>query len=123
MKVVLSIKPQFAQQIFAGTKRFEFRRLVFKNKAVSKIVVYASAPISKVIGEFEIDHILENELDELWYTTKDFSGISKSYFDQYFQGKEKGFAIAVKNPRLYEEPLNIKEKYGIVAPQSFAYLR
>lgn len=123
MKVVLSIKPQFAQQIFEGTKRFEFRRLVFKNKEVSKIVVYASAPISKVIGEFEVGNIIQKELEELWEETKDFSGITKDYFDQYFTGKEEGFAIAVKNPNLYKKPQNLKEKFGMVPPQSFAYMR
>jgi predicted transcriptional regulator len=123
MKVLLSIKPEFASKIFEGTKRFEFRRLVFKNKEVSKIVVYASAPISKVIGEFDIEHIIQKELEELWEETKDFSGITKTYFDQYFTGKEKGFAISVKNPKLYKKPQNLKEKFGMVPPQSFAYLR
>lgn len=122
MKVVLSIKPEFASKIFEGTKRFEYRRLIFKNKAVSTVVVYASSPISKVIGEFEINHIIENELEELWNVTKDFSGISKTYFDQYFKGKEKGFGIAIKNPCLYKKPQSIQEDYGMVAPQSFAYL-
>lgn len=122
MKVLLSIKPEFAEKIFEGSKRFEFRRIVFKNRDVSKIVVYASAPISKVIGEFEIDDIIQKELSELWEETKDFSGISKDYFDQYFFGKNQGFAISVKNPSRYENPLNIKEKFGISPPQSFAYL-
>jgi predicted transcriptional regulator len=30
MKVLLSIKPQFAEMIFSGTKKYEFRRSVFK---------------------------------------------------------------------------------------------
>ena len=54
MKVILSIKPEFANKIFNGTKKFEFRRTLFKNKEIKMIIVYASAPISKVIGEFEI---------------------------------------------------------------------
>ena len=29
MKVVLSIKPQFANKIFDGTKKFEFRKAIF----------------------------------------------------------------------------------------------
>ncbi len=87
MKVLLSIKPEFAEKIFNGSKRFEFRRMIFKNRDVSKVVVYASAPISKVIGEFEVDHIIQKGLDELWNETKDFSGISKDYFDKYFTGK------------------------------------
>lgn len=32
MKVLLSIKPEFANKIFEGTKRFEFRKSIFKKK-------------------------------------------------------------------------------------------
>lgn len=123
MKVLLSIKPEFAEKIFNGSKRFEFRRMLFKNREVSKVVVYASAPISKVIGEFEVDGIIQKGLDDLWEETKDFSGITKDYFDKYFTGKEKGFAISVRNPSRYTEPINLKEEFGMVPPQSFAYMR
>ena len=34
MKVVISIKPEFANKIFDGTKKFEFRKSIFKNEDV-----------------------------------------------------------------------------------------
>ena len=123
MKVILSIKPEFANKIFNGTKKFEFRRTLFKNKEVKKIVVYASAPISKVIGEFEIDRIFHKELDQLWNQTSKFSGISEDYYIKYVNGKESGYAIEVKNPKKYKIGLCIKQNFGLNPPQSFAYLR
>ena len=54
MRVLLSIKPEFALKIFDGSKRYEYRRSIFKRGGVTKIVVYASDPIQKVIGEFKI---------------------------------------------------------------------
>ncbi len=122
MKVLLSIKPEFADKIFDGSKKFEFRRNVFKNKNVDTIVVYASSPVSKVIGEFEIEKVIQKDLEDLWLETKDFSGISKEFYDKYFIGKEKGFAIKVKNVLLYENAKNLKEDFDMVPPQSFAYL-
>lgn len=122
MKVLLSIKPEFAEKIFDGSKRFEFRRNVFKNQDVHTIVVYASSPISKVIGEFEIDRIIQKELEDLWKETEDYSGISKEYYDQYFTGKQEGFAIQVKRVKRYKKARNLQEEYGMVPPQSFAYL-
>lgn len=123
MKVILSIKPEFAIKIFNGTKKFEFRRTLFKNKDVRKIVVYASAPISKVIGEFEIESIFHESLNTLWNQTSEFSGISQDYYAQYFKGKEDGYAIKVKNPKKYETELCIRQNFGLNPPQSFAYLR
>ena len=84
---------------------------------------YASAPISKIIGEFEIEKIYYEELDMLWAQTCKSSGISKDYFTEYFDGKKKGYAIKVKNPTRYEEKLCIRESFGLVPPQSFAYVR
>lgn len=122
MKVLLSIKPEFANKIFNGSKRFEFRRNVFKNTDVDTIVVYASSPVSKVIGEFKIETVIKKELEDLWEETKEYSGISKEFYDSYFIGKQEGFAIKVKNTVLYKKARNLKDDYGMVPPQSFAYI-
>lgn len=45
MKVLLSIKPEFAEKIFSGEKKFEFRRSIFKDKTVKTVLVYASASL------------------------------------------------------------------------------
>ncbi len=123
MKVVLSIKPEFAFKIFDGSKKFEFRKTIFKNSAVKSIVVYASSPVQKVIGEFEIDEIINNKLDTLWDLTKDESGISKEFFYKYFSQHEKGFAIKVKSKKKYKTPKCLKADFNLNPPQSFAYLR
>jgi predicted transcriptional regulator len=123
MEVILSIKPEYANKIFNGSKKFEFRRSIFKNKEVTKIIVYASSPVSKIIGEFEIEKILNKDLKSLWNLTKDFSGISEKYYYDYFIGKENGYALEVKKVKLYKEVLCIKETFGINPPQSFAYVK
>jgi predicted transcriptional regulator len=38
MKVVLSIKPGFAEKIFSGEKKFEFRRAIFKDRSVKTVL-------------------------------------------------------------------------------------
>jgi len=122
MKVLLSIKPEFAEKIFEGTKRYEFRRSVFKNKNVKTVVVYASSPVQRVIGEFEIDSILNDELKQLWNITKEFSGITENFFFDYFQNKEKGYAIKIKKTRKYNKSLSLKDDFNVNPPQSFMYL-
>jgi predicted transcriptional regulator len=123
MRVLLSIKPEFAAKIFEGSKQYEFRRAIFKNVDIKTIVVYASSPVQKVIGEFEIDLILKEDLAALWQKTKREAGIEESFFYSYFEGKQEGYAIKIKNARLYEEPLCLREDFGLVPPQSFLYLR
>ena len=122
MKVLLSIKPQFAEQIFSGSKKFEFRKSLFKNTDVTTVIVYASSPTQKVIGEFQIDGILSDDLQSLWQKTKKFAGIDEEYFYEYFAEKEIGYAIRIKEPVKYKKPLGLKEHYNVSPPQSFLYL-
>lgn len=123
MKVVLSIKPEFAYKIFDGSKKFEFRKAIFKNNEVKTVVVYASSPVQKVIGEFEIGEIFNNDLETLWNLTKEHSGITEDFFYAYFSEKEKGFAIQVKNKKKYKEPKCLRADFNLHPPQSFAYLK
>lgn len=121
--VLLSIKPQFAEAIFAGTKRFEFRRAIFRNREVSRVIVYASSPVCKVLGEFEISEVLEMTVNDLWANTSNWAGIEKSYFKDYFRGKQRGFALRVSKPKKFLEPLSLQDDFGIShPPQSFRYV-
>lgn len=122
MKVLLSIKPEFANKIFDGTKLFEFRRAIFKHPNIKTVVVYASSPVQKVIGEFEIDCILKQDIQSLWLNTAEHAGIQQEYFNTYFQGRAFGFAIKVKNPKLYKKPQSLKDDFNKLPPQSFCYL-
>ncbi|HMT76115.1 MAG: hypothetical protein KBF75_08050 [Saprospiraceae bacterium] len=122
MRVLLSIKPEFANKIFDGTKKFEFRKSIFKNKDIKTVVVYASSPVQRVIGEFEIERILNFDLDTLWSLTQDFSGISEDFFYEYFADKEVGYAIKIKKTKKYRNPKNLREEFNLFPPQSFAYL-
>lgn len=122
MRVLLSIKPEFAEMIFAGTKKFEFRRKVFRNPDVRTVVVYASAPIKKVIGEFEIDNIINDQLDALWEQTKKHAGIDEAYFFDYFSNKDTGYAIKIKKTKKYKKALCLRKDFNTTPPQSFMYL-
>lgn len=78
MKVLLSIKPEFVEEIISGNKRFEYRKNIFKRKDVSSVVVYATKPYGKVVGEFEIEDIIMDNPKNIWKQTKEYSGDRKS---------------------------------------------
>ena len=121
MKVVLSIKPEFAFKIFDGTKKFEFRKAIFKNDKIKTVIVYASSPVQQVIGEFEIERIINKDIDSLWELTQNHSGITEDYFYEYFANRIDGFAIEIKNTKKYRQPRCLKADYNLFPPQSFAY--
>lgn len=124
MKVLLSIKPEYAERIFAGEKKYEYRKSLFRRGDINIVVVYVTKPVGKVIGEFEIDTVLEGNPMLIWEKTKLYAGIDENSYIEYFSKKETGFAIGIKETRTYNKPLELVEldpniKYP---PQSFIYL-
>ena len=122
MKVLLSIKPHFAEKILSGEKRYEFRRVIFKNPQVRVVLVYASAPIQKVVGEFTISKILHDDLECLWRKTHKHSGITEDIFYRYFENKDRGYALKISAVKKYRTPLCLRKHFGLLPPQSYAYL-
>lgn len=123
MKVLLSIKPEYAHSILDGTKKFEFRRRVHRDSRVHTVVIYATKPVGKVVGEFSIKGVHTDHPDFLWEHTKDFSGITKNFFAEYFSGREVGHAIEVKKVKRYRKPRELSDFLPSgIAPQSYAYL-
>ncbi|MCA8978581.1 MAG: ASCH domain-containing protein [Planctomycetes bacterium] len=123
MRVLLSIKPEYAEKILDGTKRYEYRKAAPRNEAVRVVVIYATMPVGKVIGEFEVGGILRESPDALWRRTRAASGISRAFFQSYFSGRGEAVAIAVRSPKRYSKPLRLQEVSGSATPpQSFQYL-
>jgi len=123
MKVLLSIKPEYANKIFSGEKKFEFRKRAFRKIEVHTVVVYSTMPVGRIIGEFTIKTIHQDSPESIWSKTKRFSGIDEVFFNEYYNGRKLAVAIEVDNPVLYKEPINPKKEYdNFTAPQSFMYL-
>lgn len=123
MRVLLSIKPEFVEKILSGEKLFEFRKNLFKNKGVNTVVIYSTMPIGKVVGEFTIQSILQDNPENIWKKTKDFSGISKHFFDEYYFERDKAIAIEIGGITEYHPPLSLQDLgKNICPPQSYKYL-
>lgn len=123
MKILLSIKPEYAEKILSGQKRYEFRKVLPKRSDINVVIIYATKPIGKVIGEFYIDSFLTDLPSKLWLMTKRHSGISKAYFNKYFDGRKKAHAIVVGDVRRYETPMDLVNLLpNSPAPQSFCYV-
>lgn len=66
MKILLSIKPVFVEEIMRGEKVFEYRKAIYKNRDINKVVVYSSSPVCRVVGEFDVKNILCDSPEKLW---------------------------------------------------------
>jgi predicted transcriptional regulator len=128
MKILMSIKPKYVDKILRETKQWEFRRRIWKDWEKSKllgiyrIAVYASAPISKIVFEFEIEAIYQTVPETIWEYCNNNSGMSEKEFFKYFNGADVGYAILIGKIWHYTEPVRLSD-YGLKRPpQNFMYL-
>ena len=80
-------------------------------------------PVGKVVGEFKIKDTHSSEPESLWEKTKEFSGITKKFFDEYFSTKLLAHAFEIDSFQLYDEPLGIADVIPSgIPPQSYCYI-
>lgn len=120
-KILISINPEHVQNIIKGIKKYEYRKIAAKHD-ISSIIIYETTPVKRIVAEAEIIDVLVYSPEKLWKLTKEESGISKEFFDEYFKGKEIAYAYKLGKIKVYDEPKTLLD-YGIkAAPQSFVYI-
>ena len=119
--MLISINPEHVENIFNGSKKYEYRKIRCKQD-IDKIIIYSTYPIMKVVGEAKIEKILEDSPDNIWEETKNYSGIDLKFYQEYFQDRNKAIAYKLTNIKKYNKPKDLSS-YGIKnAPQSFVYV-
>ena len=123
MNVIISIRPTFCKMIFSGKKVYEYRKKVFTRTDINKVYVYASKPISKIIGYFTIDHVIKCNANDMWEMTYKDGGVNKEYFDEYFKNCDMAHAIKIDEVVMLDIPIDPKKVIkDFHAPQNFMYL-
>jgi predicted transcriptional regulator len=120
--LLLSIKPEYAEKILKGEKKFEYRKRLAKED-VSYIYVYSTAPSMKVVASVHIEGHLSDSPTALWEKTKAAAGISRAKFRDYFRGCKTAYAYELGKVEVFESPKNLSDFGVAVAPQSFVYIK
>lgn len=121
--ILISIHPRFAKAIFRGEKKVEFRKLNIP-KSIEYIVLYITAPESKVAGYFRVKDVVEASAEELWRKFHDVSGTTKEFFFSYYGKEGRGRGFMVEEVHILQNPIPLDRFNGGEGkpPQSFTYV-
>jgi predicted transcriptional regulator/adenylate kinase len=121
--ILISLHPKHLEQIMLGHKKLEFRRRWTKFQP-RKIVIYATAPIKKIVAIADIKNLHNDSIEKLWDLSESIGGgLKKQELFEYFKGCESGYAIEFENINQLLPPIEPKavfEKFS--PPQSFRFL-
>lgn len=121
-QVVMSVHPRYAEAIMDGRKRVEFRKRPLADD-VALVWVYATAPVQRIVGYFEVGATMTATPRRLWREFKDIGCINRADFFRYYAGSAVGTGIRITDAKRLDIPAPICELLPSgVPPQSFAYV-
>ena len=119
--ILMSIKPEYVDKIFSGSKKYEYRKRMCKEK-IDTIIVYSSSPIQKVVGELKIKQVLYDKKSIIWDKTNRYGGITKTKYDKYYENCDYAVAYEIEKTILYDKQNDLKDFNVKMAPQSYVYI-
>ncbi len=121
-RTLMPINPEYVDEILAGRKKYEYRKIKAKRNNIDKMIIYSTSPIMKAVAEVDIKEILEEDPEKLWEMTKNESGITKDFYNKYYKNKNTAIAYKLGKIRIYDKPKNLYDIGINYVPQSFVYL-
>ncbi len=120
--VLMSIHPEYAEALLDGTKTVELRKSPVADD-ISHIVIYATAPVQRVLGWVETAQVELGSPSAIWKKHKSRTGIRERAFRTYYRGHPRAVAIHVESPQRLRSPLELSAiEDGLKPPQSWRYL-
>ena len=106
--LLLSLRPQHAEKVLAGSKTVELRRTRPRVRGGDSIYIYVSSPIKALVGICEVEKVIYGAPHEIWEQVQHDSGVTKEQFDQYYDGAANAYAISLKDFRSFPQPLELE---------------
>jgi predicted transcriptional regulator len=121
--LVMSIKPRYAERIFAGSKAVELRRTRPHVAVGDLVLVYASSPVKALIGAFTIGGVVSDDVSGLWERYSSTLGVSQEEYDDYFAGAEVAHGLLVADRVNFTAvPLDtLRRRASFRPPQSYMF--
>lgn len=124
--ILLSIRPQYAEKIFEGSKTVELRRVFPKRiKQGALVLIYVSSPVKSLSGSFKVVRVVKKPVKELWKIVNKKAGVTYEEFNAYYEGISVGVAIFFAEVRRHPKPIELKDLkkkiLGFFPPQGFRY--
>lgn len=125
--LIVSIKPEFAEKIFNGTKTIELRKSTPSVSPGDMVVVYCTDPVKAVLGVCKVKEVIKLEPSLMWKKHNRSLGIDQKRYNQYFQNSNIAVGIKLTSICKLEQSLSLKFVKKLFPlfqpPQTFRYYK
>ena len=78
--LLLSLKPYYADLIFAGRKKAELRKRIASNIEDRDVFIYVSSPVKQLRGGFRVGQVWQGSPEEVWNKVSELTDVAKKLF-------------------------------------------
>lgn len=119
---LMAIHPGYANAILDGAKGVEFRKRPLAPD-VTTVVMYATAPVKSIVGEFKIDRTLRASPDDMWLAVGSIGAINEAAYRAYYADSSSAVGFLVTAACRYPVAIPLATIVPQPAvPQSFTYV-
>ncbi len=126
--VLISITSYYARQIFAGDKKFEFRKSSIREEDVGKsIYVYSAKEDKAIVGKMVVKKVHKGSLEEILKISGYDNRKDRGEIERYFANSKDCYALELEDVKSFTQKLTLKEMRGhdpkVSLPQYWAYVK
>jgi predicted transcriptional regulator len=125
-RLLISVKPRFADAILDGSKTIELRRTAPRLELPTEALIYASTPVRALVGRCNVVDVIAYKPEGLWRLHRHAVAVTHDEFKAYFAGCSIAYGLILAEPKRFYASVDLgslRMSYrGFQPPQSFRYL-
>ena len=107
-ELLISIRPNYADAIFDGSKAVEVRRKIPSIAPGARLWIYVTMPVGQVRGFARVAKIVEGDPNTVWRVCGSRTGLAQKDFFDYLHGSAKAYGIVLQQVEI-GRPVSIAE--------------
>lgn len=125
--ILISVAPTHTRAILSGRKTVELRRRRIHVTGGTRVWIYSKVPVGSVEATAVVERVCQADPESLWSEFQQAVGITRTAFDQYFEGCTRGCAVVLRDVRPVNPAMKLAHLRtafdGFHPPQFFKRLR
>ncbi|MDO8467818.1 MAG: hypothetical protein Q7S56_02640 [Nanoarchaeota archaeon] len=116
---VMSIKKEYGMNLLEHKALWEYRRRKSRIDVGDRILLYATAPDSELIGEFIVGEVITGSPNDVWEKTKKDVCYQKNEVVPYLESGDFPISFKVNKPKKYQQAISIYKIPFFRPPMSY----
>ena len=103
----MSLKPEYGELVFSGSKTVELRNRVVRIEPGTTIWIYFTIPVREIVGVADVRSVVYGSPPEIWRRFHKRMCIDRVRFEEYVGDRVRVTALVLKDVRKLDSPVPI----------------